>query len=146
MMVVGSSKLGFAIHAKKKDGIEVLPAYRPFGENSDIDLSICSPKLFNLLWHEISAYFNTMAKMPYRHRKLGEYLAYGWLRQDHLPATAAPHLVKCSSLRMTRGIIRNNKDRGHPLLDIGIFHDLEHLKLYQTRSILLSKRTLEEPL
>lgn len=146
LMVVGSSKLGFATHDKRKNGTVVSLAYRSFGENSDIDLSLCSPSLFRILWHEISAYYNQMPQMPYRHRRLGDYLAYGWLRSDQLPVATAPHLVKCSNLRIVRSRIRKNRQKGHPMVDIGVFHDMTHLKLYQARSIGASKQKLEAPL
>jgi hypothetical protein len=146
LIVVGSSKLRFALHDKKQDGKLVANAFRPFGPESDIDLSICSPALFNLLWHELSSYVCTQNFMPYRHQKLGDYLTYGWLRQDHIPNVPAPYLNKCDNLRFARGKVRNNRQRGHPKVNFGIFHDAEHLGLYQARSIKLCRKKLENPL
>lgn len=40
LIVVGSSKLGFALHSKRQDGTEIAPAFRRFSVDSDIDLSI----------------------------------------------------------------------------------------------------------
>ena len=77
VVVVGSSKLGFALHSKRKRDERVLPAFRSFGDTSDIDISICSPSLFTILWHEVSAYLHRSKIMPYRQGKLGDYMAYG---------------------------------------------------------------------
>jgi hypothetical protein len=146
LIVVGSSKLGFALHSKRQGGAEIAPAFRRFSVESDIDLSICSPDLFDLLWHEISAFMCTKRNMPFRQRNLGDYLSYGWLRTDHLPNAPAPHLIKCDNLRFVRGRIRRDRQRGHPKINFGIFHDVEHLKLYQARSINVCRQTLENPL
>jgi hypothetical protein len=146
LIIVGSSKLGFALHKKISGGQIVAPAFREFGPESDIDLSICCTKLFDLLWHELSAYMCKQSIMPFRHQKLGDYLTYGWLRQDQIPAAPAPHLIKCDNLRLVRGKVRKDRRRGHPKIDFGLFHDLEHLQLYQTRSIGACRKNLENPL
>jgi hypothetical protein len=146
LIVVGSSKLGFALHKKMRSGEVVAPAFRAFGPESDIDLSICCSNLFDLLWYEISACACDQAVIPYRHRSLGDYLTYGWLRQDQLPIAPASKLIKCDNLRLVRGKIRKDRKRGHPKIDFGIFHSVDHLKLYQMRSIGACRKSLEFPL
>ena len=146
LIVVGSSKLGFALHEKRRDGVVVSPAFRNFDTESDIDLTICSHELFDILWHELSAYLCRENFLPVRHKKLGDYMSYGWLRTDQLPNASPPHLVKCDNLRLACAKVRKNRQRGHPKVNFGIFHDLEHLKLYQTRSIDLCRSALENPL
>lgn len=146
ILVVGSSKLGFALHNKKKRDNTVLPAFRSFGEASDIDISICSPSLFTAFWHEISAYLSRSRIMPNRQGNLGDYMAHGWLRQDQLPPYVIRHLVKCGSLKKVCGIVRKDRDRGHPMANLGIFYDIEHLKIYQVRSIGICRDQLEKPL
>jgi len=146
MVVVGSSKLGFALHDKWKDGAVTAPAFRSFGVDSDIDLTICSHELFDILWHELSAFLCRKDYLPVRYKKLGDYMSYGWLRTDQIPYAPAPHLVKCDNLRFACAKVRKNRQRGHPKVNFGIFHDVEHLKLYQTRSIDLCRLALENPL
>ncbi|WP_146036533.1 hypothetical protein [Pseudotabrizicola formosa] len=146
LVVVGSSKLGFGINEKRLFDGRIAPAYRPFSEFSDIDLSICSPALFNLLWHEISANFHQLSYFPYKCRKLGDYFTYGWLRLDQIPYDVAPRLVKCESLKVLRGKARKDRVNGHPKLNFGIFHDVHHLKLYQLRSVDACRKKLESPL
>ncbi len=146
LIVVGSSKIGVALHNKIKEGKIVAPAFRQFGIESDIDLSICCPDFLNLLWHQISAYMCKQRYMPFRYKKFGDYLGYGWLRSDQFPSASAPHLVKCDNLRFALGKIRKDRRRGHPKISFGIFHDIEHLTLYQARSISLCRQNLENPL
>jgi hypothetical protein len=45
ILVVSSAKLGFSIVPDKR--------YRPFGENSDIDVVLCSNALFDTFWQDI---------------------------------------------------------------------------------------------
>lgn len=145
LIVVGSAKIGFALHNKIKNGEIIKPAFRGFDAESDIDLSICSPTLFRDLWHDLSLYFSKEKYIPIRNNKLGDYLTYGWLRIEQLPKTHRRHL-KCDNLRLVTGKIRQERQRGHPKINLGIFHDIEHLKIYQTRSINLCRLSLENPL
>jgi hypothetical protein len=146
IVVVGSSKLGFALHKKIVGGTVAAPAFREFGEESDIDISICSHKLFDVLWHEISSYLSKNSYMPARVKKFGDYMAYGWLRADQIPPEDTSKLVRLSNLRIACSRIRRDRNRGHPKVNFGIFHDVEHLRLYQSRSIGLCKSNLENPL
>jgi len=146
LLVVGSSKIGFALHDKYKLGKKVGCAFRSFDDNSDIDLAICSPKLFSSLWHEISLSFSQIENMPHRQNNLGDYLTYGWLRTDQLKDYRGRTLIKCGKIRDVRAKIRKDRKKGHPLVDFGIFYDLEHLKTYQVRSISQCRQKLENPL
>lgn len=146
LIVVGSAKVGFALHDKVRDKETIAPAFRPYRAESDIDLSICSQKLFELLWHEISEFACSQKYMPYRNGNLGNYLTYGWLRQDHFPKGTGRRLVRCDNLLSCRGRIRRDRTLGHPKVDLGIFYSIEHLKIYQSRSIRLCKQKLENPL
>ncbi|MDO9638985.1 MAG: hypothetical protein Q7J44_10620 [Pseudotabrizicola sp.] len=146
ILVVGSSKIGFAMHDKFKNGVNSAPAFRSYGVESDIDLSICSESLFKVLWHELSEFACRQKSTPYRSGDLGNYLAYGWLRQDHFPKLPGARLIRCENLQVCRGRVRRNRARGHPKVDFGIFYNIEHLKLYQSRSIRLCRQKLEKPL
>jgi hypothetical protein len=145
MIVVGSSKLGYALHEKRTPS-GLLPAFRGYGDDSDLDIAICSSDLFEALWHELSSYLCSKPTMPYAINKCGDYLQYGWLRPDQLVQHFSGGLTKISQLRDLRGDIRKDKERGHPKADIGLFHSVDHLKLYQTRSLQSCKLRLESPL
>jgi hypothetical protein len=49
VVVVGLAKLGFSIAPDKR--------YRPFGENSDIDVAFCSSHLFDAFWKDVFDYW-----------------------------------------------------------------------------------------
>ena len=85
MCVVGSAKLNFGLFEKRTRSGEILPAFRPFRPDSDIDIAVASPALFEAIWNELSAYANAKPWMPWDSGKLGDYLIYGWLRPDHFP-------------------------------------------------------------
>lgn len=146
MVVVGSSKIGFALHDKFRSGALVGRAFRPYGSHSDIDLAVCSPSLFSLFWHELSRYSCSQSRMPVHHDQLGDYLVYGWLRQDKVPQGGSRIMLNLENLRFVRGRVRQNRTKGHPKFDIAIFYDKEHLRLYQCRSILECRKKLENPL
>lgn len=79
IVTVGSGKLGFSIAPKKM--------YLPFGERSDLDVAIVSPKLFEELWEELFLYANSPDlswKVDHCDRFKG-YLLRGWIRPDLLP-------------------------------------------------------------
>ena len=84
--------------------------------------------------------------MPDNLSGVGSYLTYGWLRLDKLPNEDARALVRCQSLKSIRGKVRNDRERGHPKVEFGLFHDREHLELYQKRSLSLCRKILENPL
>jgi hypothetical protein len=78
VIIVGSSNLGFSIKQRKR--------YVPFGEDSDIDVAIVCPNLFERVWHEVFLYEKSGA---YWNCKGGfrKYLSKGWIRPDLLPAS-----------------------------------------------------------
>jgi|LakMenEpi03Aug12_release.lakeMendotaPanAssembly.Ray.scaffolds.fasta_scaffold259084_2 hypothetical protein len=84
LWITGSSKLGFSIVEKSKNGRK-LPRYRPFGPDSDIDVAIISPDIFNMIWEDLCVFAHGEAWIPWDSRALGDYMIYGWLRPDHFP-------------------------------------------------------------
>ena len=77
VIVVGSAKLGFSIAPMKR--------YRHFGDESDIDVAIASPKLFDAIWDE-SLDFHLDGPVVWD--KLSQYrknVFRGWIRPDQLP-------------------------------------------------------------
>lgn len=144
--VVGSAKIGYALHDKKKEGKDPQPAFRPYDQNSDIDLAICCPKLFERLWYELNAHFCRKSYIPFESGKVGDYLCYGWLRLDRLPRSEMQGLGMYRRLLETIAVLRKDTERGHPKLEIGVFHDREHLRMYQVRSVGSCRQKLESPL
>lgn len=143
IIVVGSAKLGFALHDKYRMGAKVADAFRPYSAESDIDISICSPTLFRLLWQELSSAYSHDARLPVDTGKLGDYLCYGWLRFDKYPDFPPEQLTRYNRFRTARSTIRRNRLSGHPKADFGVFYDVEHLRIYQIRSISRCRQRLE---
>jgi predicted nucleotidyltransferase len=76
VIVVGSAKMGFSIAPNKR--------YRPFNNESDIDLAIISPQIFDEIWEGIYRYFLEHGRWE-RSREFKDYLFKGWLRPDVMP-------------------------------------------------------------
>lgn len=146
LVVVGSAKIGYALHQEIREGKPPAPAFREYSGDSDIDVAICCPKLFEKLWHEISSHFCQKHYIPYRAGKLGDYLCYGWLRLDQVPKSDLQGLGLYRRFLETVAALRKNNERGHPKLSVGVFHDREHLRMYQVRSVNICRQKLESPL
>lgn len=76
VVVVGSAKLGFSL--KPRD------LFRQFWEQSDIDVAIVSPILFDELWEEVFEYERRGGSWS-EQVSFKEYLFKGWIRPDKLP-------------------------------------------------------------
>ncbi len=76
VLVVGSAKLGFSIAPSKR--------YRPFCDESDIDVVIVSDTLFSRIWRAVHHYEDHGGYWE-RGREFKDYLFQGWIRPDKLP-------------------------------------------------------------
>lgn len=75
IVIVGSAKLGFSIAPDKR--------YQAFSDSSDIDIAICSPKLFDKIWESVYDY--SRHEIWHEAKKFQQYLFSGWIRPDKLP-------------------------------------------------------------
>ena len=71
VLVVGSAKLGFSIVPKKR--------YRPFCDESDIDVAIVSSRLFDEIWETVFLYKEAVGYWP-GYKEFTRYLFRGWIR------------------------------------------------------------------
>ena len=80
VLMVGSAKIGFSIVGKQR--------YRPFGEESDIDLAVVSSQLFDTF---ARATFDYWERSPYwpKYETYVKYMFRGWIRPDLLPPALA---------------------------------------------------------
>jgi hypothetical protein len=130
--IVGSAKLGFSISEKRRDGRIVLPRYRLFAAESDIDVAVVCPRAFNMIWHELSQYSHRGKFMPWDSGRLGDYLVCGWLRPDHFPKARLRHCDAWEDcFRQISAQIKfgSRKVRG------GLFHSFEHMKQYYIKAV-----------
>jgi hypothetical protein len=79
ILLVGSAKLGFSIAPRKR--------YRPFGDQSDIDIAIVSPPLFEKIWQQVFDYQDNISYFWPRDDEIDfkHFLFTGWIRPDKLP-------------------------------------------------------------
>jgi len=138
--VVGSAKLGFGLMEKRtKDGL--LPRFRPFRPDSDIDLGIISPSLFELIWDDLSAHANNSPWMPRDSGRLGDYMVHGWLRPDHFPKHV--RLRRCDDWWDTFSRLSSDRRLGRRAIRGALFHSEEHLRRYQIRGLTECRSALE---
>jgi len=76
IIMVGSGKLGFSIKPSRR--------FQAFGDDSDIDIAVVSPKLFEKVWNEAYLFRKGGADWP-RSSSFFRYLSEGWIRPDKLP-------------------------------------------------------------
>jgi len=81
VIMIGSAKLGFSISPLKR--------WQPFRDESDIDIVIISPDIFDKLWKELYD-FNIKLRArteeeDARYYKFLDYFFKGWLRPDLFP-------------------------------------------------------------
>jgi len=81
VIMIGSAKLGFSISPLK--------LWKPFHEDSDIDMVVISPDIFDKFWVEL---YDLNIKLTDRsvyedkqYRKFLDYFFKGWLRPDLFP-------------------------------------------------------------
>ena len=80
VLMVGSAKLGFSIVPKQR--------YRPFGEESDIDLAVVSSQLFDIFAEATFNYWRHSRYWP-KYETCVKYMFRGWIRPDLLPPALA---------------------------------------------------------
>lgn len=139
--IVGSAKLGFGLFKKKTKEGEILPAFRPFRPDSDIDVAIICPQLFDLIWSELSTHANNWPWMPWDSGRLGDYMVYGWLRPDHFPKNV--RLRRCDDWWDVFHALSADSRLGRRTIRGALYHSLEHLRRYQLRGLNQCKLELE---
>jgi hypothetical protein len=135
LIIVGSAKLGFSISEKKnKIDNSVLPRYRSFSPQSDIDLAIICNPIFEAIWNELSKYSSSVPYSPWQSKRCGDYLVCGWMRPDHFPQRV--RLRKCDDWWDTFRYLSSRQVLGRRRIRGGLFFNLEQLKNYQSKALL----------
>jgi hypothetical protein len=133
VVVTGSAKLGFSMIEKRNGDGTVLPRFRSFGPESDIDVAVLSPAIFEQVWFELSAYAANRPWFPLVHKKLGPYLVSGWLRPDHFPIASS--LRACRKWFPLFASLSADVRFGRRKISAGLFNSIEQLREYQLRSL-----------
>ena len=133
LWIVGSAKLGFSMTEKHASGGVILPRYRLFSPESDIDVAVVSPALFDILWNELSTYAHRVPRLPWDSKRLGDYLVCGWLRPDCFPENV--RLRKCDAWWDLFRRLSADSRFGRRKIRGGLFHSKEHMKRYLRRGL-----------
>lgn len=125
--ITGSGKLGFSPFKSKV-----------FDYDSDIDVAIISPSLFeNIMWG-ISEYQMRFrkARTTVREHELEmyheflEYVALGWVRPDKLPISFQMGSVKSDWFNFFNTLSYGRSEVGNYKVSAGVFKSYQHLENY----------------
>lgn len=125
--ITGSAKLGFSPFKRKY-----------FDYDSDIDVAIVSPRLFEQLMSNIAEYqmmirknraVVRVAEIEMYHSFL-EYVALGWIRPDKLPVSFQMGAIKDDWFEFFRGISDGKSEVGNYRVNAGVFKSYQHLENY----------------
>lgn len=127
VFITGSAKLGFSPFKKKS-----------FDYDSDIDVAIVSPRLFEKLMTNVAEYQMMIRKnravvsigeLEMYHSFL-EYVALGWIRPDKLPVSFQMRAIKDDWFEFFRGISDGKSEVGNYRVNAGVFKSYKHLENY----------------
>lgn len=136
--ITGSAKLGFSPFKKKA-----------FDYDSDIDVALISPALFDTIMSDIANYQMMFRKnrTVVREKELNmyheflEYITLGWIRPDKLPISFQMGAFKNDWFDFFRSISYGNSEVGNYRVNAGIFKSHQHLENYIFSGIKDIKRT-----
>ena len=125
--ITGSGKLGFSPFKLKE-----------FDYDSDIDVAIISPRLFENIMRDISRYQMSFRKartvvreseLEMYHQFL-EYVALGWIRPDKLPISFQMKTFKNDWFSFFQSLSYGKSEVGNYKVNAGVFQSYEHLEDY----------------
>jgi hypothetical protein len=144
ILIVGSSKLGFSIAEKNKidsagNILETKPRYRNFSDNSDIDVAIISPTLFDTVWKTI---YDFSLRTPHWTgvHDFRKYFFKGWIRPDMLPFMSE-NCYRKNWFEYFKDLT-NSGEYGPYKIRAGIYKDWNFLEDYQLKAIKECKNEL----
>ncbi|AHK15647.1 hypothetical protein R615_07350 [Thalassolituus oleivorans R6-15] len=125
--ITGSGKLGFSPFKQKV-----------FDYDSDIDVAIISPGLFQKIMKDISQYQMSFrkARAVVREKELEtyhqflEYVALGWIRPDKLPISFQMRTFKNDWFDFFQSLSYGKSEVGNYKVNAGVFQSYEHLEDY----------------
>lgn len=130
--ITGSAKLGFSPFKKKY-----------FDFDSDIDVALVSPSLFEEIMKNVADYQMKIRKnraaihireLEMYHSFL-EYVALGWIRPDKLPVSFQMRAIKDDWFEFFRSISDGRSEVGNFRVNAGVFKSYQHLENYTLSGI-----------
>ncbi len=140
IFITGSAKLGFSAHKQKM-----------FDYESDIDIAIVSPKLYEDILAVISNYQMelrsarrsiTFNELKMYHEFL-EYTAIGWIRPDKLPLSFKVNKLKTDWFEFFKSISYGSSEIGNYKASAGVFKTYQHFENYTISGFRQLKKSLE---
>jgi hypothetical protein len=126
VIMIGSAKLGFSISPLK--------LWKPFSDESDIDMVIISSTIFDKIWKELHNLninlMNREEKEDEKYRKFLDYFFKGWLRPDLFPFS---YEGKKECLYFFKSI--SYGEFGDHKISGAVFRDLDFYESYHTKNI-----------
>lgn len=147
VFMVGSGKLGFSISEKNiidkgtKKIIETKPRFRSFSDESDLDIAIVSPVLFNNYWRQVFKYSQQKPYWP-KEKSFKKNMFEGWMRPDQLPPSVGKFQIQKNWFEYFSELTASGK-YGDFTIAAGLYNDWEFLENYQLKSINECRISLE---
>ena len=120
VFIVGSCKLGFSIKPARR--VEF------FNDESDIDVAIVSPILFEKIWKSAMEYKYSRADWPTKNNFF-KYLSAGWIRPDKFPPSV--NFAFSSDWWEFFTAMTNSGEYGDYKIAAGIYYSSFFLEKYQ---------------
>ena len=137
VMILGSAKLGFSYYKKTE-----------FSLDSDIDVSIVNPRLFEEFVNAVSDIQYQMDRgqitMTQEEHKIYfrflKYMVKGWMRPDLLPANMTGIINKDNWFDYFRSISHGKSQVGDYKISAGLFKNYDYMEKYYVESLIASKQ------
>lgn len=130
VLIVGSGKLGFSISENLRKGKK---RYRGFGEESDIDVAIISPTLFDDIWKLLYDYIEDKGYWN-KQQEFTTYHFQGWMRPDMLPTSPKFDFTQNQWWDFFNEMTSSNKFGPYKIRG-GLYRNWHFLEKYQLKSI-----------
>jgi len=123
--MVGSAKLGFSIKPAKR--------YKPFSDDSDIDVAVVSPELYCRLWTELRRFDRQDGEWSRDYRN--------HFKNDHVNGVIKPHVLPDSDAIPTRRQLFDLRaslqrmDYAPYPVTLAVWHSIEALEDYQAVAV-----------
>ncbi|MDJ0578429.1 hypothetical protein [Crocosphaera sp.] len=130
--ITGSAKLGFSPFKEKK-----------FDDDSDIDVAIISPQLYEKMLEPIYEYQMELRKARKsitireleKYHSFLEYTAIGWIRPDKLPFSFDVGILKDSWFDFFKSISYGRSEVGNYKVSAGVFKSYSYFERYTISSL-----------
>lgn len=121
VVMVGSAKLGFSIKPQKR--------YMHFTAESDVDMAVISPHLFDVMWQQVLEYSLSGVYYP-KKSEFQEYLFQGWIRPDKLP-----NHRKFKTNQDWWDFFRHLTNNYRRKISGGVYKSWYHFEMYQSKAV-----------